>query len=143
MKIKITLIFFVLFYIIQAKGQNDTIKKDTVHLKEILLRKELTNFDFKKIGSMHNDGLNFVLKDLRTKKNKKSLSKGDIDYVELIFDDTENYLRSNTDFTYISENIYTELSDSKYLLLQNQENVDYQIINNLKNEINNFEIILY
>jgi len=105
------------------------------NLKEILLRKELTNFDFKKIGSMHNDGLNFVLKDLRTKKNKKSLSKGDIDYVELIFDDTENYLRSNTDFTYISENIYTELSDSKYLLLQNQENVDYQIINNLKNEI--------
>ena len=47
--------------------------------------------------------LNFVLKDLRTKKNKKSLSKGDIDYVELIFDDTENYLRSNTDFTYISD----------------------------------------
>jgi len=45
------------------------------NLKEILLRKELTNFDFKKIGSMHNDGLNFVLKDLRTKKNKKVYQK--------------------------------------------------------------------
>ena len=46
MKIKITLIFFGLFYIIQAKAQDEPIEKDTIQLKEILITSNRISIPF-------------------------------------------------------------------------------------------------
>ena len=46
MKIKITLLFFGLFYIIQAKAQDEPIEKDTIQLKEILITSNRISIPF-------------------------------------------------------------------------------------------------
>jgi len=48
MKIKITLIIFTLFYIIQAKAQVEPIKKDTVKLKEVVIKTNRISVPFSK-----------------------------------------------------------------------------------------------
>ena len=48
MKIKITLIFFALFNIFQAKAQVQPLKKDTVKLKEVVITSNRIALPFSK-----------------------------------------------------------------------------------------------